>query len=70
MCLLLVYILVSILSTITYSVDRSKFRTCESTGFCRIYRHKTIGPVYHDHVSLSMLLILYTLLKKLYIMNL
>jgi hypothetical protein len=32
------------------AVDRSKFRKCSDTGFCRAFRPKE-GPVYGEHVS-------------------
>lgn len=33
------------------AVDRSKFRTCQDTGFCRRYRGKEFGPVFGSSVS-------------------
>jgi len=49
----LLYMIIILMMTmfLVAAVDRSKFRTCESTGFCRVYRQKTIGPVFSEHVS-------------------
>lgn len=47
-CLLL-YIVIVLLGVVQ-SVDRSKFRTCADTGFCRKYRDKE-GPIYDKNVS-------------------
>lgn len=34
------------------AVDRSKFRSCKDTGFCRVFRAKS-GPIFGDSVSRS-----------------
>ena len=45
---------------LTEGVDRSKFRTCKDTGFCRRFRDLSSGPVFDDHVSDFKCLQIYT----------
>jgi len=36
---MLVFLLQAVLVTTTFAVDKSKFRTCQHTGFCKRYRN-------------------------------